>query len=153
VDYKELRNGDWEYAAYHADGSLLDKPQQTGACAACHLNQAGASVDFTFRTNLFGNKDAASVMPAVPANTVEMWNYGYHEANPTVKAGTTVTWINNDDAEHTVDARDASFSSGRTLKTTNIKPGDSFSTTFDKAGTYQYFCKVHPFMSGTITVQ
>ena len=38
----------------------------------------------------------------------------------TVTAGTTVTWVNNDDAEHTVDAKDGSFSSGGTLKTIDI---------------------------------
>jgi plastocyanin len=153
ADYKDLRNGDWEYAAYHANGSLLDQPQQTGACASCHLKQAGANIDYTFRTNLFGNKDAAAVMPKVGDNTIQMWNYGFHDANLTVKAGATVTWVNNDDAEHTVDAKDGSFSSGGTLKTINIKPGDSFSFKFDKVGTYDYFCKVHPFMKGTITVQ
>src|SRR3954463_14901079 len=61
-----------------------------------------------------------------------------------VKKGQTVTWKNNDDSDHTVDAEDGSFSSG------TIKSGKTFAHKFSKAGKYAYSCKLHPRMKGVI---
>jgi plastocyanin len=68
-----------------------------------------------------------------------------------VKAGTTVTWINGDDIEHSVTAgapgkETGAFDSGF------FKKGGSYSFTFDKPGTYTYFCKRHNSMKATVTV-
>lgn len=65
----------------------------------------------------------------------------------TVKAGSTVTWMNMDAMAHTVTADDNSFTS------TNLAHGDVFSYTFPTAGSYNYHCKIHAGMSGTVTVQ
>ena len=64
-----------------------------------------------------------------------------------VKKGQSVTWKNKDNADHTVDAEDGSFSSG------TIKTGKTFTHTFKKAGKYAYSCKLHPRMKGTIVVE
>ena len=151
VDYKEFRNGDWEYAAYRPDGSFLDQPQQTGACAACHLAQAGASVDYTFRMNLFPLKDVATPLP--PENTVIISTYTFYPQTLKVKAGTTVTWINKDEAEFTITAKDGSFGSKTALKSIDVKPaGDTYSFTFDKPGTYDYYGNAAKTVTGTIQV-
>lgn len=67
-----------------------------------------------------------------------------------IKAGTTVIWTNKDVVAHTVTHRakpeDQLFSSPM------LMPGDSFSFTFEKPGTYAYFCMPHPFMTGTVVV-
>ena len=63
-----------------------------------------------------------------------------------VAVGTTVTVVNKDGTDHTWTADDGTFSSG------NIAPGDSFEFTFDEPGTYTYACRIHPTMTGTITV-
>ncbi len=63
-----------------------------------------------------------------------------------VKVGTTITWTNNDSVPHTVTARDDSFDSGR------MEQGNTFSFTFDTAGSFEYFCEYHPNMVGTIVV-
>ena len=69
---------------------------------------------------------------------------------PTIKVvigvNNTVTWVNNDDAPHTVTATDSSFDSG------NINAGQSWTHTFTTPGTYSYYCTYHPWMKGTITV-
>jgi plastocyanin len=65
----------------------------------------------------------------------------------TVKAGTTVTWINEDDAPHTV------ASSNKLFKSKALDTGDKFSFTFTTPGTYAYFCSVHPHMTGTVVVE
>jgi len=65
----------------------------------------------------------------------------------TIRAGSAVLWTNKDGAPHTVTAKDGSFDSG------NLAQGASFSFTFQKAGTYDYFCAIHPSMKGTVVVQ
>lgn len=151
VDYKEFRNGDWEYAAYRLDGSLLNKPQQTGACAACHLAQAGEAVDYTFRMNLFPLKDQQK--PTPPDNTVIISAYAFFPQKLTVKAGTTVTWINKDEAEFIITAKDGSFGSKKALKSIDVMPsGDSYSFKFDTPGTYDYFGNAGKTVAGTIEV-
>jgi plastocyanin len=63
-----------------------------------------------------------------------------------VKAGTTVTWTNNDNLTHTVTADDGSFTSG------NLNYRDTYSHTFSSAGTYNYHCKYHSNMKANVVV-
>ncbi len=74
---------------------------------------------------------------------------GYSPDPIMVMVGTngTVTWMNDDNAPHTVTADDGSFASG------NIAPGASFSYTFTASGTYKYHCVYHPWMTGTVVVK
>ena len=60
--------------------------------------------------------------------------------------GTTVTWTNNDTMAHTVTAVDNSFDSGM------IAPGQSWSYTFDRPGTFEYYCTLHPWMRAKVEV-
>ena len=77
---------------------------------------------------------------------VSIKNFAFNPPNTTVSAGTTVTWVNNDQAPHTATANDGAFDSG------TLQPGQSYSFTFDKPGTYAYHCNIHPDMSATVTV-
>jgi plastocyanin len=64
-----------------------------------------------------------------------------------VSVGTTVTWTNLDPTAHTVSASDGSFDSG-------ILGSDArFETTFERAGTFAYFCQIHPTMRGSVRVE
>jgi plastocyanin len=65
----------------------------------------------------------------------------------TVKAGSTVTWTNQDDEPHTVVSDTGLFKSG------GMDTNDSFSFKFEKPGTYHFTCSIHPRMVGTIMVQ
>jgi len=65
----------------------------------------------------------------------------------TIKAGQSVTWTNGDQRDHTVAADDGSFNSG------NLRPGDSFTYKFAKAGKFKYACSLHPRMKGEILVK
>lgn len=66
----------------------------------------------------------------------------------TIPVGTTVTWINDEDSvDHTTTSDDALWDSG------TLKPGDQFSFTFEDAGTFAYFCNIHPSMTGMIVVE
>jgi amicyanin len=81
------------------------------------------------------------------ANLVKIDNFSFTPQTLTVPAGTTVTWVNKDDVPHTVISTDKKFKS-RALDT-----DDRFSYTFSAPGTYDYFCSVHPHMTGKIVVQ
>lgn len=144
-------SGEWEYVAYRPDGSILIPPVNTNNCASCHLRQAGEAVDFAFRMDMYHGGESAFVPPAVGENTVNIFIYEFMPHTLTVKAGTTVTWINNDEAEHTVVAEDDLFKS-ENLKTILIQPGDSFSFTFELPGTYKYVCSIHRGMTATIEI-
>jgi len=79
--------------------------------------------------------------------TAKIDNFTFVPARLTVKAGTTVTWRNEDDIPHTVTSVTQLFKS-RALDT-----DDSFSFTFTESGTYKYFCSLHPRMTATIVVE
>ncbi|MDA4129748.1 MAG: cupredoxin family copper-binding protein [Thaumarchaeota archaeon] len=65
----------------------------------------------------------------------------------TVKVGAMVTWANHDGTAHTVTSKGSSlFDSG------NIVTGGTFSYTFTQPGSYDYYCTIHPWMTGTIVV-
>ena len=70
------------------------------------------------------------------------------EGTITVTAGTEVVWTDLDGAGHTVAAREGAFDSGGTLER-----GQSFSFTFHQPGDYQFYCEIHPSMTGTVVVQ
>ena len=74
-------------------------------------------------------------------------NYTYGPDSLTVPVGTTVTWTNRDDIPHTVVSTDGVFRS-RARDT-----DETFSYTFDKTGTYPYYCSVHPKMTGKVIVK
>jgi plastocyanin len=79
--------------------------------------------------------------------TVKIDNFTFDPPRLTVKAGTTVTWYNEDDIPHTVAATDKQFRS-KALDTDG-----KFSFTFTTPGSYEYFCSLHPHMTGVIVVE
>ena len=74
-------------------------------------------------------------------------NFVFGPAATTVPAGTTVTWVNGDDIPHTVVAVDKSF------KSKVLDTDEKFSFTFAKPGTFEYFCSIHPHMTGKVVVK
>jgi plastocyanin len=73
---------------------------------------------------------------------------GYSPATITVMIGmnSTVTWVNRDSAPHTVTATDGSFNSH------NLDPGQSYTYTFTRPGTFSYYCSYHNWMKGKVIV-
>jgi plastocyanin len=99
---------------------------------------------------LLGLVAGAAVMAAPTGGedtTVKIHNFTFAPQRVTVKAGTTVTWTNEDDIPHTVASATKAFKS-KTLDT-----DDNFSFKFTTAGVYEYFCSLHPHMTGTIVVE
>lgn len=84
---------------------------------------------------------------AESTDKIDISDFKFDPETVTVKAGTEVTWTNSDDAAHTATADDSSFDTG------DMDKGDSASVTFDKPGTFTYYCRFHPFMKATVEVQ
>jgi amicyanin len=82
------------------------------------------------------------------AATVSIDNFTFNPQTLTVKAGTTVTWTNKDDIPHGIAATGNAFKRSAAMDTDG-----TYSFTFTTAGTYQYFCYIHPHMTGTIVVE
>jgi Icc protein len=74
-------------------------------------------------------------------------NFNFTPPTLTVAAGSTVTWINNDDVPHLIVNVQGKFKQSPILDT-----DQRFTAKLEKAGTYQYFCSLHPKMQGTIVV-
>jgi plastocyanin len=81
------------------------------------------------------------------ATQVEIDQFTFAPQQVTVKAGTTVTWTNDDDVPHTV------ASSIKLFKSKALDTKDRFSFTFTTPGTYEYFCSLHPHMTGVVVVE
>jgi plastocyanin len=81
------------------------------------------------------------------AAEVKIDNFSFGPETLTVAVGTTVTWTNRDDIPHTVVSTDKVF------KSKVLDTDEKFSYTFAKAGTYSYFCSIHPKMTGKIVVR
>jgi len=71
-----------------------------------------------------------------------------------VGKGTTVKWINDDDALHTVTSGSPEGSeSGIIFDSSYLGGGKTYERTFEKSGTFEYYCTLHPYMKGKIVVQ
>ncbi|OFW52902.1 MAG: hypothetical protein A2163_07515 [Actinobacteria bacterium RBG_13_35_12] len=83
---------------------------------------------------------------------IEMKNSRFSPEVVTINQGTTVTWVNEDTYSHTITSGGSGNESG-IFDSGNISSGGSFSYTFNDKGTYDYFCKIHSGMNGTIEVK
>ncbi|MGH3577483.1 MAG: cupredoxin domain-containing protein [Mycobacterium sp.] len=81
------------------------------------------------------------------SQTITIKNFAFSPKTITVAAGTTVTVTNNDQVAHTLTARSGGFDTG------DIAPGQSKTITAPNTpGNYAYYCTIHQYMSGQLTV-
>jgi len=92
---------------------------------------------------------APATQPAAATATVKITDFHFDPESVTVAHGASVTWVNQDDVPHTATAKgDKPLFDSKALDT-----DEHYSFTFTTAGTYTYYCKVHPHMTGTIIVK
>jgi plastocyanin len=89
----------------------------------------------------------ASDQPSAANAEVKIDNFVFGPDTLTVPVGATVTWTNKDDIPHTTVSTDGVF------KSKVMDTDEKFSYTFAKAGTYPYYCTIHPKMTGKVVVQ
>jgi plastocyanin len=89
----------------------------------------------------------ANDRPSAANAAVTIDNFVFGPQTITVPVGATVTWTNKDDIPHT------SVSTEGVFKSKVLDTDEKFSYTFTKAGTYPYYCTIHPKMTGRVVVQ
>lgn len=95
-------------------------------------------------TGMTGGNGGTGAGPG--ANEVFIQGMAFNPSTIKVAAGTTVKWTNKDAIGHTVTSGTNLFNSG------TIATGGTFSFTFTTAGSYPYYCSIHPTMTATVTV-
>jgi plastocyanin len=150
ADYKELRNGEWEYVAYRPDGSYATTPPNTGSCALCHLTggsltltaqsrNIGAQWDYVFRPDLYFSKGSGAVPDGV------LQHYVFVPSTVHARPGQVVTIYNSDQLLHHIVGDDGSFDTGV------MTPGSSFSVNAGALGKVTSFhCVLHSRVKGQV---
>jgi plastocyanin len=125
-----------------AIGALTGMPIEQTA----HGAQRGAG---GIRFVRIGDVPADDDTPAAAADSkqVVVDNFSFTPATAAVPVGTTVTWTNHDDIPHNVVSPEQKF------KSPVLDTDEKFSHTFAAAGTYKYYCSIHPRMTGQVVVR
>ena len=97
---------------------------------------------------LLGNGHATAANATPTTVEIRIDNFSFGPTSVTVPAGTEITWVNHDDIPHTVTSDDKT-----TFKSHPLDTDDKFTFKFEKPGTYQYFCSIHPKMTATVVVK
>ncbi len=108
--------------------------------------------DTTLLDNINQEVIMATVM--IPNGNAEQSNIGFYiPLNLEVQKSTIVEWINSDDVDHTVQSQDGLGNVIPLFNSNVLQTGEKFSYKFDESGTYNYFCTIHPWRVGVITVR
>jgi len=102
------------------------------------LSTGGDTASDTDQTPFVTEEDAVDLV---------IEDFLYSPDDLTINAGTTIIWTNFDNAVHDATERDHSWN------TELLSQGEAGEITFDEAGTFEYFCSIHPWMEGAITVR
>jgi plastocyanin len=89
---------------------------------------------------------ALPVFAQTAAGSIGIDNFTFTPQRMTVRAGTTIKWTNKDDIPHAI------ASVGKVFRSKTLDTDDSYEFTFTTPGTYDYFCSLHPHMTGTVVV-
>lgn len=147
--------GELNESGYSGVATLHDNGDGTTAVSIYLTEQYGAmdtSSDADMGTPAMGGMDMGTPASGQSADAshgaiaVAIVNFAFDPAVIDVKVGDTVTWTNKDSANHTVTSTDGSIQSG------TMASGQSFSYTFETAGTFDYHCEFHANMSGKVVV-
>ncbi len=144
-----IRNGDWLYQSFTADGQVNEKANLT-ACYQCHLPYA--KEDYLTNLSKLSGKfpsDAQVVAKSGPSD-VNIAGFAFGPGALKVTAGQPITWTNADDSPHQVTI--AAAPGGTEQRSAVMLKGQSATLQFDAAGNIAYYCGLHPGMKGTIEV-
>jgi plastocyanin len=98
---------------------------------------------------IVGGAVQVALAPSHPVSlvTVEIQDFEFRPATITVELGTAVSWVNHGTAPHTVTDVEGQFDSPL------LQQSEQFQFTFDRPGSYDYFCRIHPFMRAKVIVR
>jgi plastocyanin len=87
----------------------------------------------------------ADVIPQTQPVTISIQNFAFSPSSVTVAKGTRVTWINNDSVPHQI--------KGDSFDSPSLAQGESWYYVSNQAGTFNYYCSIHPSMKGSVTIR
>jgi plastocyanin len=105
-------------------------------------------IQFSTTSDGSGDESAAPTSVNESQVTIDMLGYAYHPGNISVPRGAQVTWVNDDNVDHTATEKD-----NAAWDTQIIRNGASKTIKFDSPGTFRYYCTIHPYMVATLTVR
>ena len=89
----------------------------------------------------------------IPHGNYDLANAGFYiPLNAQVTVGTTVVWVNDDAVLHTIQSQDEEGNIIGLFNSAPLKTGERFAHTFDEPGIYNYYCTLHPWRVGLVTV-
>jgi plastocyanin len=142
----DIRNGEWEYAVFGADGKFNDKANYK-ACFQCHKPHEAQDFVISYPA-LAGRMETMAVAAPPPGSIpVSIGAFTFGPAGVTIEPGKTVTWTNTDLSPHQVTV------AGQPLKTDILLKGQSATLAFKETGVYNYNCALHPNMKGAVEVK
>jgi len=121
-----------------AMGAVVVSVLAVAICALARPSDAGTAS---------GGTERSVAVAAQTGPQIEIAKHKFSRPRLTVPARTTVSWLNRDEDVHTV------VSTNQAFKSAGLETGERYSYTFTKPGVYQYFCTLHPLMTGTIIVK
>lgn len=134
----------------HIDLKELNGSRYTGEAHLVDNGDGTTTVTVTLMTtgDAAGTPAASGQSDTAAAVEVKIKHFDYNPDPVTIKVGQSVTWTNQDTVPHTATGRDREV-----LQSWTLGKGESYTQTFDTAGTYEYFCDFHPDMKGVVTVE
>jgi len=132
-----------EFLRGHEALAVADSPLDNSPGGAVAAPAAAGSV--APRAVAAAPPDSAA---SATATTIRIDNFSFNPRSTTVPAGTTITWVNADDVPHKIVSSDGKFTASPALDT-----NDRYTFGFTRPGRYEYFCAIHPKMTGVIVVQ
>lgn len=126
--------------------SAAEEVEGAGEEAGEAAEEAGEEAEEAGEEATEAESEPAPSGEASKSEKVEIVEFTYQPDPVVVQAGGKVTWQNEDTAPHTATADDGSFDTG------SVDKGKLGSATFKEAGTFTYFCEIHPTMHGTVEV-
>jgi plastocyanin len=150
AEYPEAwRNGEWEYAAFGADGKLNEKANYKG-CFECHKPHAKTDFVISQAQAMLAaaptNFGAAPAMP--PAALIDIDGFKFGPAKLQVQKGMPIRWTNKDESPHQI-----TVTTGTTTRSAVLTKGQAHTQAFGDPGTYDSLCGLHPTMKGQIEVK
>ena len=115
--------------------------------AGCSSKQETSSETQVSEPVVANKGDEKGVSAGGEAASVIIKNFKFVPSEIKVKAGTKITWRNEDSVAHTVESKDG------TLTSDNLESGDTVTFTFDKPGRIDYICGIHPSMKGAVIIE
>lgn len=128
-------------------GSASDDTATTTSAAVSTTAPVTTTTTSPVVTTTAAVTTTTSAPPPGGDGSVSIKNFAFGPGDIIISVGDTVTWTNNEaSVAHTTTSDDGIWNSAL------LQSGDTFDQTFDEAGTFTYFCSIHPSMKGSITV-